>query len=207
MPACIGGAKNIADVELLPGSTLVGTPPTRTLMLDGSARPVRISMPPDVGSAVGANPVIWNWSVPGYCGALPPPGALVGTGVRTGVDVGEAVGPLVGPVVEEPVGCGAGCDDGDGCVPEPPGAGSPARTGVGPAVGVTLDVGVAPRAELGAAVGEVDGRAVGADVGAGSGGELPARPRWGPGVMDRYSVAREMRRVRQMSAIEVVWSW
>ena len=95
-------------------------------------------MPPDVVSVVGASLVIWNWSVPGYCGVLPSPGALLGAGVRTGDDVGAVVASLVGAGVAEPVGCGgAGGDDCDGRGPELPG----------------VEFG----AELGAAVGEVDG--------------------------------------------------
>jgi hypothetical protein len=204
VPGCIGGARNIADVELLPGSTLDGTPPTKMLMLVGSALPVRISIPPDVASVVGASPVIWNWSVPGYCGALPPPpGSGVGVGVGVGAWVGAGVGCVVGPLVGTAVGAvvgaavddgcaGWGCADCDGCPPEPPepleppeppeppGAGSPARTGVGPVVGVALevglllgaDVGATAGADVGAAVGAAVGLAVGADVGADVGAGL-----------------------------------
>lgn len=89
VPGCIGGARNNADDEMFPGSTLAGTPPTRMLMFVGSALPVRSSIPPDVGRLVGASPVIWNWSVPGYCGVPPLPGAVVGAadGADVGVDV------------------------------------------------------------------------------------------------------------------------
>lgn len=91
VPGCIGGARKSADDELFPGSTFAGTPPTKMLMLVGSALPVRSSMPPDVGKAVGASPVIWNWSRPGYCG-VPPPGADVGVDVDAGLELGAAVG-------------------------------------------------------------------------------------------------------------------
>jgi hypothetical protein len=110
VPGCIGGAKNVADVDVLPGTTLAGTPPTKMLMFVGSALPVRTSIPPEVGSVVGARPVIWNWSLPGYCGVPPLPGAVVGAGP----DVGCAVGRVVGCAV----GCDVGCAPGwvVGCV-------------------------------------------------------------------------------------------
>ena len=133
-------------------------------------------MPPDVGSAVGASPVIWNWSVPGYCG-VPPPGAVVGVDVRAGVDVGPAVGCAVGWTVGWTDGRAVGLlSPGSPEPPEPPAlpeppeplpaAGFPSRGGVTPPVGA--DVGAEPSDGADDGADDADGAAEPAGVGVGA---------------------------------------